>query len=335
MNDEPAVSEEATPDSADTSSLPEELATLLSSHSRRETLGEVLTSMFVVKGSNAGSVATFIVSFLSFGWFIDSLLPLIQEAGLRMGARLWGMAVSLTAFRAILTRAALPALIFLGVLLVLYFNRRRNTESFDYESVVPDLHQGLIVMLSPYSKRAGKDGYESPVDIVNAIDAKALDLDKLLSGCNWGQLAFVVRYHAPTLKHCWVIVTKRGSAETYRQAERLIKHLAEGDVQCHKTIIENENEISEIASVVGGLYKTLTAGGKPLSASDVIADFTGGTAAMSAGMIIATLNENEEIEYVNQRIALTSAIDREQVRAQKIIISPRTSLRMVRVLTGR
>jgi hypothetical protein len=56
---------------------------------------------------------------------------------------------------------------------------------------------------------------------------------------------------------------------------------------------------------------------------------------MSAGMIIATLNEKENIEYVNQRADLTSSLTHQQVRDQKIIISPRTSLRMAKILTGR
>jgi hypothetical protein len=302
--------------------------------SRRETLGEVLASMFVIEGSGAGSVLTFIISLFSFSWFIDSLLPIVHEAAMRLYER-WSQTPSTpTDFTSLLIKMSLPSLIFFGVLGFLYLNRRRNIRPRVIGSIAPSPHKGLIIMLSKYSKRFGKDGYDSPEEIIAAIHGAGLDLDKLLDGCNWGPMAFVVRYHAPTLEHCWLIVTKGGSAGHFNHAEQFIKRLVERQIHIHCVEIENENEIDETANSVSGLYRELTRKG-PLQPSDVIADFTGGTAAMSAGMIIATLNEKENIEYVNQRADLTSTLTHQQVRDQKIIISPRTSLRMAKILTGR
>ncbi|MEW6213257.1 MAG: hypothetical protein AB1631_33480 [Acidobacteriota bacterium] len=307
---------------------------LLASPSRKETLSEVLASMFVIEGSGFGSVATFIFSLLSFTWFIDSLLPIVQEAALRLYMRWSGATPTPTDFTSLLVKASVPSLIFMGIFVFLYWNRRRNTRPDVYDSIAPGPYKGLIVMLSKYNKRPGKEGYDSPDDIVAAIETGCLDLDKLFKGCNWGAMAFAVRYHAPALEHCWLIATKDGSTKHLDQAEQLIKHLAGRNVALHRAEIENENEIGEIANAISGLYRELTKKG-PLPPSEVIADFTGGTAAMSTGMIIATLNERENIEYVNQRAELNSSITPQQTREQKIIISPRTSLRMARILTKR
>lgn len=303
--------------------------------SRMETLSEVFWRMFVIENSRLGSAATFLLGLASFGWVVDSTLPVVQELGHRLLARWLGLHITPTDLSALLLKLATPAALFILVLCFLYWNARRNTRPIEYGSVAPNPHKGLIMMLSKYSKRYGKEGYDSPETIVSAIEAKTLDLDKLFDGCNWGQMAFVVRYHAPMLERCWVVVTKGGSAGHFEHAEKLIKHLAERNVECRRIEVSDENDIGETAQAISNLYCELSKHGEPISASDVIADFTGSTAAMSGGMIIATLNERENVEYVNQRASLNQSITAQQVRDEKIIISPRTSLRLVQLFARR
>lgn len=308
---------------------------LLIPASRKETLSEVFWRMFVFQNSGLAPGVVFLVSLASLGWVVDSTLPIVQEVGQRLLARWFGWVSIPSSFPSLLIKLAAPAVLFLIVLGVLYRNARRNARPAEYASEAPWPHKGLIVMLSKYNQRYGKHGYDSPKDIIGAIEAGTLDEDRLFDGCNWGQLAFAVRYHAPMLQQCWVVVTKGGSGDNFDQAKRLIAHLVGRTVECTRIEIADENDIGETARVISNLYTGLskTAGG--ISASDVIADFTGSTAAMSGGMIIATLNEREDIEYINQRISLTQAITPEQVRAEKIIISPRTSLRIAQFFARR
>lgn len=308
---------------------------LLIPASRKETLSEVFWRMFVFENSGLFSGVVFLVSLASLGWVVDSTLPIVQEVGQRLLARWFGPVSTPSSFPSLLIKLPAPAVLFLVVLGFLYWNGRRNARPTEYSSEAPWPHKGLIVMLSKYAKRYGKPGYDSPEDIVVAIEAGTLDQDRLFDGCNWGQLAFAVRYHAPMLQRCWVVVTKSGSGDNFDQATKLIKHFVGHPVQCTRIEIEDENDIGETAGVINNLYSGLakTVGG--ISASDVIADFTGSTAAMSGGMIIATLNEREDIEYIKQGISLTQAITPEQVRAQRIIISPRTSLRIAQFFARR
>src|SRR5205085_9719603 len=167
-----------------------------------------------------------------------------------------------------------------------------------------------------------------------------LDLAEIFKS-NWGQLAFVVRYHAPVLRYCWVICTQsdRGSSRSYATAEGLIKAIvkrASGcDVTCFAVELADENDISITAEAVSHIYRRLRETAPELKASDLIADFTGGTAAMSGGMILATLQEDREIEYLRRGVTLAVELDAAAVQEQRIIISPRTSHGMVELLGQR
>jgi len=52
-------------------------------------------------------------------------------------------------------------------------------------------------------------------------------------------------------------------------------------------------------------------------------------------MILATLQEDREIEYLRRGVTLATELDAAVVQAQRIIISPRTSRGMVELLGQR
>lgn len=302
--------------------------------SRRETLAEALGSLFSVGKNGVWGVAIFALGVASLGWLADSLLPLLQDLAVWSFTKLRGEQAT-TNFRSSLIKSAIPLLIFGGLVIGLYRNRRKSRRPIFYESKVPEPHQGLIVMLSPYSKiSTAPDFYSQADDLLSAIEMKTLDRDKVLSGCNWGQLAFVVGYHAPLLKKCWVVVTRDKSENDYEKVKRLIQFLVKQDsgvdVECEKVLVKNENDIGETARVLSRLYHDIESDKFSLKATDVIADFTGGTSAMTGGMILATLEEGREVEYVIRGITLHKQITNEQIRTKKLIISPRTSPRMIR-----
>ena len=135
-------------------------------------------------------------------------------------------------FAASLVKLALPLVWFALLAVFLYTRRRARQTPRQYQSAVPYPHRGLIVMLSKYS-RSG-DRTAPAAEISQAIDSKQLDLDQVFTGCNWGQLAFVARYHAPTLEKCWIIATldsvpdkKDGSADEYEHAAKLVQFITQ------------------------------------------------------------------------------------------------------------
>ena len=305
--------------------------------SRRETLAETLGQMFAVGNSGVWSVLIFALGVASLGWVTDSLLPVLHDLALLLAHKIRGLPVQ-TNFTDALIKLIVPLAWFALFIVILFWNARRNLRARAYETTVPLPHKGLIVVLSKYKRFDDKKA--RPAEIAKAIETNTLELDKVLSGCNWGHLAFVVRYHAPTLQQCWIIVTenrseeeKDGSKDDYEQAATLIKFLTkdEREVFCTQVVITNPNDIGETAQAVSRIYRELAQTNSALKPPDVIANFTGGTAAMSGGMILATLDEGREIEYVAQGIALNQAITRQQVGEQKLIVSPRTSLKLAQL----
>ncbi|MGB9179223.1 MAG: hypothetical protein WCB68_08240 [Pyrinomonadaceae bacterium] len=302
--------------------------------SRQETLAEALGSLFSVGKSGVWGVVIFALGVASLGWLADSLLPILQDLAVWSFAKLRG-GQAITSFKLSLIKSVFPLLIFGGLIVVLFLNRLKSRQPTVYASKVPDPHQGLIVMLSPYSETpTATNFYTTAAALVAAIEMKALDIDKVLSGCNWGQLAFVVGYHAPLLKKCWIVVTKGKSENDYENVKLLIEFLVKQDsgvdVECEKVVVKDENDIGETARVLSRLYRDIESDKFSLKPVDVIADFTGGTSAMSGGMILATLEEGREVEYVIRGITLHNRITRGQISAMKLIVSPRTSPRMVR-----
>jgi hypothetical protein len=187
----------------------------------------------------------------------------------------------------------------------------------------------LIFLLSAYHFRSpsGQSSYASSAELRAAIDAGTLDLAEVCKS-NWGQLAFAVRYHAPVLRYCWIVCTRgtRGSSRHCDMVEGIIrfivKTVAGREVTCYRIEMDDENDIAETARQVTEIYHRLPETAPDLRPRDVIADFTGGTTAMSGGMILATLYEDREIEYLRRGTALTMDLDAAAVREQRIIVSP-------------
>jgi len=314
----------------------------LTTPSMRTTLAEALSRMFAFeKGGGIRSVLLFGWSLAVFSWFVDSLLPLGQELSQYVLNWLRGSAGT-HHFSEPAMKLILPGLVFLLTVAGLGVNAWRNTMPNIYRSVVPEPHKGLIVQLSAYSDRGPgvQSRYESAEQIRQAALKDEVDLAEAFNS-NWGQLAFAVRYHAPVLRYVWVVCTQgeKGSSLSYDAAECLIKaivkHESGRDVTCFVVELEDENDIGKAAERVSDVYRHLGETAPELRASDLIADFTGGTAAMSGGMILATLQEDREIEYLSRRVTLAVEMDAAAVQERRIIISPLTSRGMVELFGRR
>jgi hypothetical protein len=313
----------------------------LTTPSLRTTLAEALSRMFAFeKSGGIKSVLLFGWSLAVFSWFVDSLLPLGQE--LSQWFCTWWNNAPVHHFSEPAIKVIVPAVVFLLTIAGLIANAWRNTKPPIYESIVPDPHKGLIVQLSAYSNRGPgvQSRYEAAEQIKQASLKNGLDLAEIFKS-NWGQLAFAVRYHAPVLRYCWVVCTQgdKGSSQSYGAAESLIKAIVKcesgREVICFAVELEDENDIGKTAEAVSNIYRNLGGQAPELSSKEIIADFTGGTAAMSGGLIIATLQEDREIEYLRRGVTLTVELNQQAVNDQRIIISPRTSRGMVELFTQR
>jgi hypothetical protein len=297
---------------------------------RAETLGESIIGLFEVSENKLASLGTFLLGLAVVTWFIDSWYPLIDAIGIRLAA--WWLE---TAYEPVdlasLAIRTLPPTIIAAALLIYLYNKKRNEIKYrNYESKVPHTHPGLILMLSPYRPLFGKAGYASAHDLSYAIRANSLDREMLFKGCNWGQLAFVIKYHAAVLKHVWVLVTNgEGGSEGELDDFKELVDVFCNDVEIHSVTITNKNEIDGTAAAVSSIYLQLSESNSTLNPEEVICDFTGGTSAMSAGMILATVNENEELEYVAQGYPLSDDLTNADIARDKIILSHKTDQRMV------
>jgi hypothetical protein len=120
---------------------------------------------------------------------------------------------------------------------------------------------------------------------------------------NWGPLAMAVEYHQVTLERCWLICTtgERGSVTQVEEAKRLIELISLGAVKAssisHSAV--DANDVQMVAEAANHIYEALihAPGWQP---EDVIADFTGGTAAMSGGIQIAALTQQYPVQYLRQ-----------------------------------
>ncbi|MGA9772996.1 MAG: hypothetical protein WBV94_28455 [Blastocatellia bacterium] len=310
--------------------------------SLRTTLAEALSGMFAFeRGGGIKSVLLFGWSLAVFSWCVDSLLPLGQELSQYGWTWMRGNA-PVHHFSEPAMKVVLPAFAFLLTIVGLAYNAWRNAKPHIYKSVVPDPHKGLIVQLSAYSNRGPgvQSRYETSEQILQATLKGDLDLTEIFKS-NWGQLTFAVCYHAPVLRYCWVVCTQgeRGSGQSYAAAEGLIKAIVKResgrDVACFPVGLADENDIGKAAEAISHIYRHLRDTAPDLNALDIIADFTGGTAAMSGGMILATLQEDREIEYLRRGVTLATELEAAAVQEQRIIISPRTSRGMVELFGRR
>lgn len=111
----------------------------------RATLAQGLGRMFAFeRGGSLKSVCLFAVSVATLSWFIDSLLPLLQEASQYLTGWLKGGAPE-HHFTEPIVKLVLPLIAFGVTAAFLIYNAHRNARPLVVVSVVPDLHPGLII----------------------------------------------------------------------------------------------------------------------------------------------------------------------------------------------
>lgn len=289
---------------------------------QRETLTEVLESLISVKGSGFWTVINAVLGIASIGWLADSILPILQGWSLSWWT---GKVPDELSFLESFYKLTIPVGWFLLYVGFLFFIRLHKLKMLQYQTEGSFPRRGLIISLSPLNEKQIKLS-----ELEKQIDDKTLDLEHFYNNSNWGQLAFTIAHHSQLLQKCWVCSTPKSTTQ-FAVAKKLINftanHYQGRAINCIETKIEDENDISLMAREVSWIYRSLGDVVSNLQPRDVVSNYTGGTSAMTGGIIMATLKENREIEYVNQKYSgiLSSELLR-NIERNLAIVTSKTNL---------
>jgi hypothetical protein len=275
---------------------------------------EVLSNIFDFRrGQTARGVLLFACAAVSVGVLINGLFGVVAALGQCL---LYPIHWTRTKDPLSLLLAAvdqMPGPLFLAgiVLIFAWLNYESNIQRSALHLVPPSPHAGLILMLGPFNARKGCP-FQSSQDVESAAAAGPLEtLRAGLLASNWGPLVVALEHHGNLAHHCWIVCTQGGSAPQFDVAARVLRRFSKATF--HQASIPDPNDVTVMVPVIDAIYKEALA--YNLRAEQVIADFTGGTAAMSGGMILATLREDRQLEYLRQDVPLDQALVSIQVSA--------------------
>lgn len=108
-----------------------------------------------------------------------------------------------------------------------------------------------------------------------------------------------IEYHQATLQHVWLIVTP----EMREHAHNLQRFLEEHSIEAHIVKLEQAYNAKECYDFVRWVIET-DAPAVGFTRADIIADITGGTKPMTAGMVLACNDRAVAIEHVPTQFSL-------------------------------
>ncbi len=297
---------------------------------------EVLSDIFDFSRHRTGSTITlFACSAIALGILVNGLFGV---SGALSECLLYGIGQTRASdpggdLRKATEQMVLP-LVFAVIVFVLgYRNYRTNRPAettLELEPPVP--HQGLILLLSPFFNRRGACAFESAEIALQALSTKPIDIvrGEILKS-NWGPPLVAVEHHSPVLKCCWILCTegRDGSACEFETAKKIFQRFT--DAKFVPISVNSAHDISSMVPVVEAIYGP--GENQNIPPGQIIADFTGATAAMSAGMVLATLDKDRKIEYLRQDRPLDiagNALTKQQILESRALVTVKTSLALVR-----
>ncbi len=242
----------------------------------------VLGTMFdPARASGWRSLGFALLAYTGLSWLVDTGLAEIDARGRGMS---WSLA---------------PALLLLGVC-GLYWEWRRARAPSCYHLKPPPRCRGLIVALSPFQVRGAgiKDLQDLEARLKLGLNAED---EAEIGRTNWGPLYVAARHHASELERCWILCSP-AVEEQYVTARSLVEaavaRAAGRRVEVRRTSLDDPSDIAAAVDLMEVIFREARRDG--LKDEDLIADMTGGTAAVSAGMALATLPEGRRLEYLRQ-----------------------------------
>jgi hypothetical protein len=112
-----------------------------------------------------------------------------------------------------------------------------------------------------------------------------------------------IEYHRATLRYCWLIATD-GPSGSRATAEALASHFSAYQIQSTLCLITNGADAAETLAVVAAVYAQI-AQDSELKPAVVIADITGGSKAMTAGVALAC-GTTHQMQYMLYQQGLPS-----------------------------
>jgi len=215
-----------------------------------------------------------------------------------------------------LAQLAVPLAVAVVVFAVMWRNYLDNESPPPVRSLLPPpRHRGLILLLSPYTPRR-----ESTCPNLAVLEATCAQAPSEFRGqvlrSNWAPLLIALEHHLPA--ECWVIATQgdSGSAAQFEKAKTLLAEISP-KTRFHLETVPNPYDLGLVVAAVHRIYDD-AAHRHNIEPKEVIADFTGATAAMSGGVILATLSADRHLEYLRQDVNLLDggvALSADRIRA--------------------
>jgi hypothetical protein len=133
-------------------------------------------------------------------------------------------------------------------------------------------------------------GIGAPIDLPNPKQYKGLVF--LFSRAD--TLREAINYHRPQLLHCWLIVTPHMQARAMETIGQIT------DVRFSIHALENHFDTEACYRAVRHIFQE-EAPQQHIAPSDIIADMTGGTKPMTAGLLVACLEGEYALEHIPTR----------------------------------
>ena len=248
-----------------------------------------------------------LIGFLVLEWLAHSSAELIMQTSESLFR--WHLSAGLISA---LTGVALPVLVFLASALILGSRLRAVEESHADDQAKAKArasttaqrpifpHRGLIASVSLVPKAAQIPVEAAMVAAPGSGPNLRTHVLRCLYQTSWGPLAAAVDLHQERLRHVWLLCTPQVHHDV-PLIRKWIGFLATANpvgVEVHEVQLADRNSVHDAREAIHGIYRSLEAVG--LRDNQVMADMTGGTAAMTAGMILATLDDQRQVEYLSQ-----------------------------------
>ena len=102
----------------------------------------------------------------------------------------------------------------------------------------------------------------------------------------------------PTLTHCWLLAGPgTGELSSQSNADKLAETFHVQGVEVEVWPLEDADNIEEVFRAVKTIYE-VARNKVNLSPDDIILDYTGGTKSMTAGLILAALEQGSRLQYM-------------------------------------
>ena len=251
-----------------------------------------------------GEIMLFVIATLLFVGFGNSLYQLVWDASLAItgfeGEARWRGAL------VVLVLAATGLVLSIWRMYRIQLNRYRVTSQLTELNENRTAARGLILLLSSYYAR--NNNHPRIDDFIDKIEDKGYSSYRTqVLQSNWGTLAAATEYHRKNLERVWFVCSsgERGSADQVQYAERLVKAILASfrDVKAGEIIFDHDEvdpySVQDSARVVSTFYQKIF----QILRWDpwqVMADFTGGTSAMSGGVQLAALTQGYPVQYLRQ-----------------------------------